>query len=95
MNGQRSKPGKEVRPGTRLQVHKGSLEWEIEVVALSAQRRPAPEARLLYQESDASRERRDQQLQAQRLLRAGDNQPRSRPSKRDRRLIQRFTQGGD
>ena len=95
VNGQRSKPGKEVRPGTRLRIHKLSLEWDIEIRALALQRRPAVEAQLLYQESEESRERRERQLREQRLLRAGEPRTASKPSKRDRRMIHRFTHGDD
>ncbi len=95
LNGQRSKPGKEVHPGSQLRIHKGSLEWEIEVLGLVKQRRPAAEAALLYAESDQSKAQRSRQLEEQRLLRAGRPQPYGKPSKRDRRAIQRFTQKGE
>jgi ribosome-associated heat shock protein Hsp15 len=91
LNGQRTKPAKEVRPGTHLRIHKGSLEWEIEVLGLAKQRRPASEAVLLYAESDESKARRSRQMEEQRLLKAGRPQPTGKPSKRDRRMIQRFT----
>ena len=91
LNGQRTKPAKEIRPGTYLRIHKGSLEWEIEVLGLAKQRRPASEAVLLYAESDESKARRSRQMEEQRLLKAGRPQPTGKPSKRDRRMIQRFT----
>ncbi len=91
LNGQRTKPGKEVRPSTRLRIHKGSLEWEIEVVGLAKQRRPAAEAVLLYAESDESKARRGRQMEVQRLLKADHPKPSGKPSKRNRRMIQRFT----
>jgi len=95
LNGQRGKPGKEVQVGTRLRIHKGSLEWDIEVVGINKQRRPAAEARLLYREDEASKARREQLIEEQRLLKANEPQPARRPSKRDRRMIHRFTQSGD
>ena len=91
LSGQRTKPAKEIRPGTHLRIHKGSREWEIEVLGLAKQRRPASEAVLLYAESDESKARRDRQMEEQRLLKAGRPQPTGKPSKRDRRMIQRFT----
>ena len=36
LNGQRTKPGKDVRVGSQLQIHKGGLEWQIEVRVLPA-----------------------------------------------------------
>jgi ribosome-associated heat shock protein Hsp15 len=94
LNGQRTKPGKEVKPGSRLRIHKGALEWNIEVLVLPAQRRPASEAVNFYREDEASREKREKLIEQQRLLReASPRPPSQRPSKRDRRLIHRFKTG--
>lgn len=94
LNGQRTKPGKEVKPGSELRIHKGALEWTIEVLVLPRQRRPASEAVTFYSEDDASREKREKMIEQQRLLReAMPKTPSSRPSKRDRRLIHRFKTG--
>lgn len=88
VDGQRCKPSRAVRPGSRVQIHKGGLAWEIEVCALSKQRRPASEAIQLYQEDEASR------LQRQELARAARDRaqagPRARPTKRDRRQLEAF-----
>ncbi|NKN34468.1 RNA-binding S4 domain-containing protein [Marichromatium bheemlicum] len=90
VEGQRAKPGRTIRPGTRLEIHKGALIWEIEVVAIDRQRRGATEAARLYSEDEASRLRR-QALVHERRER-GETQPRrGRPTKRDRRQIHRFT----
>ncbi|MCF7983884.1 MAG: RNA-binding S4 domain-containing protein [Thiohalocapsa sp.] len=85
LDGQRVKPGRAIRPGARLTVHKGQLAWELSVKALSKQRRPAPEAALLYEEDEASRLRRQALLDERRD--AGSQAPatRGRPTKRDRR----------
>lgn len=93
VNGQRSKPGKDVRIGTSLSIAKGGLEWQIEVTVLPKQRRPASEARSFYTESEQSRQRRESaaaDLRATRL--AKPLRTASKPSKRDRRLIHRFKQ---
>ena len=95
LNGQRTRPGKGVRPGSRLRIHKGSLEWEIVVTAVNKQRRPAGEAALLYQESEDSHRRRQQQVAERRTAGAVDERVHGRPSKRDRRMIHRFTEGDD
>lgn len=94
LNGQRTKPGKTLQVGSRLLIHKGELEWVVEVLELPAQRRPASEARLAFREEEQSRQRREQlvdERRTQRKLAAA--QPSARPSKRDRRLIHRFKQG--
>ena len=94
LDGQRTKPGKEVHVGTRLQVSKNSLEWDITIEQLPTQRRPASEAVTFYPERDESKQKREKQLEEQRLLRASQPpRPQTRPSKRDRRLIHRFKQG--
>lgn len=93
LNGQRTKPGKEVRVGSRIRISRDGLEWEIEVAVLPKQRRPATEATGFYTESDASRVRRDEVAAALRAARlATPLQTASKPSKRDRRLIHRFKQ---
>ncbi len=93
LNGQRSKPGKDVRVGSRLQIHKDGLEWQIEVLVLPVQRRPASEAQGFYIEDEASRQRREETLaQLRAARRATPLQTPSKPNKRDRRLIHRFKQ---
>ncbi|MEW8506209.1 MAG: S4 domain-containing protein [Candidatus Thiodiazotropha sp.] len=92
LNGHRTKPGKEIKAGSQLRIHKGALEWEITVRIPAARRRPASEARSFYDESPASIERREKLIEAQRLERSVS--PRiahGRPSKKDRRMIHRFT----
>jgi ribosome-associated heat shock protein Hsp15 len=94
LNGQRTKPGKDLRVGSRLQISKGGLSWNIEVTVLPLQRRPASEARAFYSESDESRQRREAAAAALRAARqATPLQTASKPNKRDRRLIHRFKEG--
>jgi len=95
LQGQRTKPGKEIRIGSRIEIRKDGLQWDIEVAVLPSQRRPASEARTFYLESETSRLRRDQQMEALRNARlAPAPQTASKPSKRDRRLLERFKEGG-
>lgn len=92
LNGQRTKPGKEVHRGTRLLVHKGGLEWDIEVLELSRQRRPASEAVGWYQETEASLSRRQEITDERRRMRALEGSlAQGRPTKKDRRRITSFT----
>ncbi len=93
LNGQRTKPGKAVHRGSRLQISKDGLEWDIEVAVLPRQRRPAAEARAFYSEGEPSRLRREQAAAARRAARDAEPlQPTSKPNKKDRRLIHRFKQ---
>jgi ribosome-associated heat shock protein Hsp15 len=91
LHGQRTKPGKEVKKGTRLRVHKGSLEWNISVEVLPKQRRPAKEATTFYSESEESISAREKIIAEEKAMRAA--MPVSadhRPNKKERRQIHKF-----
>ncbi|MBB4126457.1 ribosome-associated heat shock protein Hsp15 [Xanthomonas translucens] len=85
--GQRPKPSRAVRVGEQLRVERGEEVFEIHVLALSDNRGPASVAQALYQESDASRERRAQQRAQRSAERNGYQAPDGKPDKRARRLI--------
>ena len=91
LNNHRIKPSHTVRPDDMLTISKPPYELEIQVLALNSQRRPAPEAQLLYQETPDSIEKREllkEQIKNEPL---GFRQQKGRPSKRDRRNIIKFT----
>jgi ribosome-associated heat shock protein Hsp15 len=91
VNGQRCKPGKEIRVGCKLEIGKDQYRWDITVLALNAQRRPASEATLLYEESPESRAKRQQQVAQQRDERAlSEHSDAGRPNKKQRRQIHGF-----
>ncbi len=94
VDGQRAKPGKLVHVGSRLTIHKGSLAWELVVTGISRQRRSAPEAAHLYDEDEASRLRR-QALVRERREQGMTGPAQGRPTKRDRRELERFRRGGE
>ncbi len=92
LNGKRAKPGREIRPGSQLEVHKGSFEWDITVQVIPKQRRPASEAINFYLETEESIKRREQLSEEQRRLRSNTpHADKGRPTKRDRRQLNRFT----
>ncbi len=95
VDGQRVKASKDLTIGLVLQIRQGYDEREVVVTALSEQRRGAPEAALLYQETPASLERRE--LSAQQRKLAGALEPLSdgRPTKKQRRQIHQFKQSWD
>jgi ribosome-associated heat shock protein Hsp15 len=90
-NGQPCKPAHEVRAGDMLKVKNDGGEFQIEVLGISATRGPASVAQALYRETDASRELRvrmaEERKAAPRFDPLWDD---GRPSKRDRRRIDRF-----
>ncbi|MEX0618293.1 MAG: S4 domain-containing protein [Pseudohongiellaceae bacterium] len=90
-DGARAKPAKEIGLGQRLTVRQGFDEKTVIVTGLSEQRRGAPEAQGLYQETDESLQAR-QTLAAQRKSQPFHLQTAGKPNKKDRRLIHRFKQ---
>jgi len=91
LNGDRVKPAREVKPGDRLELHAGDFDWVLTVRGLSMQRGPAPVAQALYEEDPASLARRQQQVSDRKLAVNPAAAIKGRPTKRDRRLIHRFT----
>jgi ribosome-associated heat shock protein Hsp15 len=91
LNGQRSKPGKEVKIGAQLFITKDLYQWDITLISLAKHRRPAKEALLLYQESQDSMDKRQKQILLNRENRTlSDNYKDHRPNKKERRQIHRF-----
>ena len=95
VDGQRAKPGRNLKPGVELSIHKGPLEWRVRVLALDPQRRGAPQAAALYAEDEESQRHRAERIAEQRAAGAFQGATSERPTKRDRRQIQRFTSTDD
>lgn len=93
LDGERVKPAKEIAPGARLAVRIGELEWEVTVRALSGHRGPAEQARQLYEESEESRARRAAQVADRRAQAAVWGERKGRPTKRERRRMERWRGG--
>jgi ribosome-associated heat shock protein Hsp15 len=87
IGGQRAKAARAVRVGDSLRVARGEEVFEVEVRALSDRRGPASVAQALYEESAASRMRRDAERAMRAAERAGYKAPDAKPDKRARRLI--------
>ena len=92
LDGERVKPSREVRLGDVLTLHINDLEWVVSVRKLSERRGPASEARVLYAETGESLAARLQAIEQRRLAVEPGSGIRGRPSKKDRRLIHRFTE---
>lgn len=91
-DGARTKPSKELEIGMKLQLRQGYDDKIVIVKGLSDQRRGAPEAQLLYEETDESIQRREQ-LHAQRKAQPKHWPSPTKPNKKQRRLITKFKQG--
>jgi len=89
-HGQPAKPARDVRVGDMLKIINDSGDFQVEVLALSEIRGPASVAQTLYRETEASRELRLKTAEERKLAHQFDSSPPGRPSKRDRRLINRF-----
>ena len=92
VDGDRAKPAKEVKISALINIRNKDVEIEVEVTGLSNIRHGAPEAALLYAETEASRQKRD----TAKITRVYDHAVRERgagrPTKRQLRDIKRFTQ---
>jgi ribosome-associated heat shock protein Hsp15 len=89
-NGQPVKPSRDVRIGDLLQVKNDSGEFQLEILGLSEMRGPAPVAQTLYRETEASRESRRKLAEERKAMPRFETAPKSKPSKRDRREIERL-----
>lgn len=91
LNGHPSKTAREVKAGDQLDITIGQSQWSVTVVAVNPYRRPAEEARQLYAESPESLARRAQEEETRHLAPAPGQDMKGRPTKRDRRQMQRFS----
>ena len=89
-NGIPSKPARDVRIGDRLKVKNNTGEFEIEVLGLSDMRGPAAVAQMLYRESEESKAARALAAEMRKTLPVYEQEFGGRPSKRDRRTLNRF-----
>ncbi|MGD0617414.1 MAG: RNA-binding S4 domain-containing protein [Bryobacteraceae bacterium] len=89
-NGQGVKASRELRAGDLLRVKNDSGDFEVEVLALSEVRGPAPVAQTLYRETAASRALRLKLAEERRAMPRAESLPEGKPSKRNRREIDRL-----
>jgi ribosome-associated heat shock protein Hsp15 len=89
-NGQPAKPAREVRVGDLLRVKNEAGEFQLEVLALSEMRGPAAVAQTLYRETEAGRELRLKLLEERKATPHFEALREGKPSKRDRRELNRL-----
>jgi ribosome-associated heat shock protein Hsp15 len=90
VNGDRPKRARPVQVGDEIHVRLGPYEHTITVRSLSARRGPASEAAGLYEETAASRTAREALAIQLKSLHAVFGPDKGRPTKKDRREIERL-----
>jgi len=91
VDGDRVKPAKEVKIGQVVHIRNRDFEIEVDVHALSNIRKGAPEAVLLYQETQASISKRENAKLTGEHEFAQRDRGAGRPTKRQLRDIKKFT----
>jgi len=88
VNGQAAKPARAVRVQDRIEIRHAGSARELLVLGLSAMRGPAPVARALYRETEASILAQQKAAEARRFgIEPAAAQEDGRPTKRDRREL--------
>tara|TARA_B110000977_G_scaffold21901_1_gene26308 strand:+ start:141 stop:515 length:375 start_codon:yes stop_codon:yes gene_type:complete len=89
IDGQKAKPSRMVEATNTLTIRQGDVEKTVRIITACEHRRGAPEAQLLYEETDSSIEAREKKSAEQRAFH-GSTPASTRPNKKQRRQIHRF-----
>ena len=95
LNDERVKPAHELKAGENVFLRKEDQQWHLVVKALSGRRGPAEQARQLYEETAQSRSERERRSDLRRWGAEPSAQLKGRPTKRDRRRLERVSGSGD
>ncbi|GAA6183940.1 MULTISPECIES: ribosome-associated heat shock protein Hsp15 [Alteromonadaceae] len=91
-NGQRAKASRSVELGATIVLPAGFDSKEVIVEGLSDKRVSAPQAQLLYAETEKSIAQREKNAEARKLSAFHSPRPETRPDKKQRRKIIQFKQ---
>ena len=91
LNDERVKAAHDLKVGDSLSIRVGDYDWKIAVRALSEKRGPAVQARLLYEETPASRAERERRMDVRRFSPEPAASIKGRPTKKDRRDLEDWT----
>lgn len=94
LNGNRTKPAKLVQVGAALRIRLGPYDWFVIVRAVTERRGSAKDAQLLYDETPESRAARERLAQAHKIAPAPTYEGKGRPTKKQRREIERLEEEG-
>ena len=92
VNETRVKPAKMIDAGDMVAIRLGPYQFVVEVLAISDKRGPAPQAQKLYKETTESAKRREE-LAFQRKAQTQNETREGRPTKKERRDIEKFKSG--
>ena len=90
VNGSRPKRSKPLHPGDRLRVRRGPYLYLLTVRALSERRGPPAQAATLYDEDPEGKAARDRLAHQLRIAPPPSYEGKGRPTKRDRRELERL-----
>jgi ribosome-associated heat shock protein Hsp15 len=85
------KPAKDVRVGDLVEVEIERIIWQVEVLGICDVRGPATVAQTLYVETEESKVKRQVEQERRKTYREPAAEMHGRPTKRDRRTIDRFS----
>ena len=90
VNGDRAKRARPLQIGDEVRIRQGPYQHLVEVRGLSGRRGPASEAAKLYEERPESRQAREAMALQLKTMHAAFVTEKGRPTKRDRREIERL-----
>jgi len=94
VNGVRVKRAAQIGAGDEVRIRKPPYEFVLEVLRASERRGPAAEAQQLYRETDGSVRARETLREQLRLQPQVSFEGKGRPTKKDRRDLDRLRRGG-
>lgn len=89
----RAKPARLIKVGDRLKINREQERFELVVRGISEQRKSAPLARLLYEETPESMLARQTVAENRRFFSEPSQDIAGRPTKRNRRALERWREG--
>jgi ribosome-associated heat shock protein Hsp15 len=93
INGDTAKPAKTVKVGDRVRLRLGPAEYHLTVTGIEERRGSAAVAQTLYEESPESIATRQRIAGERRFAGAPSYEEKGRPSKKDRRDLERWRKG--
>lgn len=94
VNGDRVKPARNIRKGDSLAITLSNHRVNVVVKGVTEQRGPAKIAQNLYEETQASIDKRTEQMQQRKLAKVESNASRAKPNRTDRRRLAQLKQKG-